>query len=156
MLSRISDTERSDSSTWLWAVNVILSRISDTGKLDMGLHLVGETIDKNRAHRAAETGKLLQLMRGIYVDAGDDVEATVLKHAVRIAHYLYPHTYLAAASAILLGPMRDGRLFLSGRRNQRTRIRALEIVQNQAPPHPALDTGVVDDGMGEFRIHVRS
>jgi serine/threonine-protein kinase HipA len=122
----------------------------------MALHLVGETIDKNRSHYGAETGKLVQLMRGIYVDAGDDVEATVLRHAVRIARYLYPHTYLAAASALLLGPTRDGRLFISGRRIQRTRIRALEIVQNLAPPHPALDTAVVDDGMGEFRIHVSS
>src|ERR1017187_82190 len=112
MLSRISDTERSDSSTWLWAVNVILSRISDTGKLNMALHLVGETIDKNRSHYGAETGKLVQLMRGIYVDAVDDVDATVLRHAVRIARYLYPHTYLAAASALLLGPTRDGRLFI--------------------------------------------
>ena len=122
----------------------------------MALHLVGETIDKNRSHYGAETGRLVQLMRGIYVDAGDDVEATVLRHGVRIARYLYPHTYLAAASAHLLGPTRDGRLFISGRRIQRTRIRALEIIQNQAPPHPALDTAVVDDGMGEFRIHVSS
>ena len=26
-------------------------------------------------------------MRGIYVDAGDDIEQTVLTHAVRIARY---------------------------------------------------------------------
>lgn len=31
-------------------------------------------------------------MRGIYVDAADDIDATVLGHAVRIARYLYPHT----------------------------------------------------------------
>jgi len=43
------------------------------------LRLVGETTDKNRGHYAAEAGKLVQLMRGIYVDAGDDVEATVLR-----------------------------------------------------------------------------
>ncbi len=74
----------------------------------------------------AEAGKLVQLMRGIYVDAGDDIDATVLKHAVRIAKYRYPKAYLSAASAALLGPTLDGRLFLSARRKQRTRIRMLE------------------------------
>src|SRR6266849_6164840 len=122
----------------------------------MPLHLVGETIDKTRSHYQAETGKLVQLMRGIYVDAGGDIDGTVLKQAVRIARYLYPHAYLSAASAALLGPTRDGRLFLSGRRIQRTRIRALEIIQNQAPPHPSLGSAVVDDGMGEFRVDVSS
>ena len=82
----------------------------------MALHLVGETLDKTRSHYLAETGKLIQLMRGIYVDATDDIDATVLKHAVRIARYLYPQAYLSAASATLLGPTRDGRLFLSARR----------------------------------------
>jgi serine/threonine-protein kinase HipA len=122
----------------------------------MALHLVGETLDKARSHYMAETGKLVQLMRGIYVDADDDIDATVLKHAVRIAKYLYPQAYLSAASAALLGPTRDGRLFLSARRKQRTRIRALEIIQNEAPQHPSIGDAVVDDGMGEFRVSVSS
>jgi serine/threonine-protein kinase HipA len=122
----------------------------------MALHLVGETLDKTRSHYQAETGKLVQLMRGIYVDAGDDIDATVLKQAVRIARYLYPHAYLSAASAALLGPTRDGRLFLSARRKQRTRIRALEIIQNEAPAHPSLGEAVIDDGRGEFRVSVSS
>ena len=122
----------------------------------MSLYLVGETINKTRGHSQAEAGKLVQLRRGIYADAGDDVDATVLKHAVRIAKYLYPLAYLSAASAALLGPTRDGRLFLSGRRMQRTRIRALEIIQNHAPAHPSLGEAVVDDGMGEFRVDVSS
>jgi serine/threonine-protein kinase HipA len=122
----------------------------------MALHLVGETIDKHRANYGVETGKLIQLMRGIYVDVADDVDATVLKHAVRISRYLYPHTYLSAASATLLAPSRHGRVYISGRRIQRTRIRALEIIQNQAPEHPALDTAIVDDGLGEFRVDVSS
>ena len=50
----------------------------------MPLHLVGETIAKTRSHYLAETGKLVQLMRGIYVDAADDIDQTVLAHAVRI------------------------------------------------------------------------
>jgi serine/threonine-protein kinase HipA len=95
-------------------------------------------------------------MRGIYVDADDDVDATVLKHAVRIAKYLYPKAYLSGASAILLGPTRDGRLFLSARRKQRTRIRALEIIQNEAPKDPSLGNAIVDDGMGEFHIAISS
>ena len=95
-------------------------------------------------------------MRGIYVDADDDIETTVLRHAVRIAKYLYPKAYLSAASAVLLGPTPDGRLFLSARRKQRTRIRTLEIIQNEAPSHPSVGEGVIDDGIGEFRIPVSS
>ena len=75
----------------------------------MPLHLVGETIDKTRSHYLAETGKVVQLMRGIYVDAGDDIDQVVLSHAVRIARYLYPRAYLSAASAVLLGPTKIGR-----------------------------------------------
>jgi hypothetical protein len=101
----------------------------------MALHLVGETLDKTRSHYLAETGRLIQLMRGIYVNVGDDLDATVLKHAVRIARYLYPHAYLSGASSTLLAPTRDGRLFLSARRKQRTRLRTLEIIQNEAPKH---------------------
>jgi serine/threonine-protein kinase HipA len=122
----------------------------------MALHLVGETLDKTRSHYQAETGKLVQLMRGIYVDPDDDIDALVLGHAVRIARYLYPQAYLSAASAVLLGPTRDGRLFLSARRKQRTRIRALEIIQNEAPKHPSIGSAVIDDGMGEFHINVSS
>ena len=122
----------------------------------MALHLVGETIDKARSHYLAETGKLVQLMRGIYVDAADDIDAAVLKHAVRIAKYLYPRAYLSGASAAFLTPTRDGRIFLSGRRIQRTRIRGLEIIQNEAPKHPSIGEAVIDDGMGEFRINVSS
>lgn len=122
----------------------------------MALHLVGETLDKTRSHYRAGTGKLVQLMRGIYVDADDDIDAIVLRHAVRVAKYLYPRAYLSAASAVLLGPTSDGRLFLSARRKQRTRLRALEIIQNEAPRHPSVSDAVVDDGMGEFRISVSS
>ncbi|SCB39634.1 type II toxin-antitoxin system HipA family toxin [Rhizobium lusitanum] len=122
----------------------------------MPLHLVGENIDKTRAHRQAEAGKLIQLMRGIYVDADDDIDQTVRTHAVRIAKYLYPNAYLSAASAVLLGPMRDGRLFLTGRRVQRQRIRTLEIIQNKAPDHPSVAPAVVGDDMGELRVDVSS
>ncbi len=122
----------------------------------MALHLVGETIDKARSHYLAGTGKLVQLMRGIYVDATDDIDRTVLAHAVRIGRYLYPKTYLSAASAVLLGPTRDGRLYLTGPRVQRTRIRALEIVQNKAPARPSLATAVVADSLGEFAVDVSS
>jgi serine/threonine-protein kinase HipA len=122
----------------------------------MALYLVGEHVDRARAHRQAEAGKLLQLMRGIYVDAGDNVDELVRRHAVRIARHLYPKAYLSAASAVLLGTTTDGRLYLSGRRNQHTRLRSLEIVQNQAPPQPSLGEAVVDDGLGELHVTVSS
>ena len=122
----------------------------------MALYLVGETIDKAKAHYQAGAGKLLQLVRGIYVDAEDNADELVRRHAIRIAHYLYPKAYLSAASAALLAPTSDGRLYLSGRRNQRTRLRSLEIIQNEAPPHPSIGDAVVDDGQGEFRIPVSS
>lgn len=122
----------------------------------MALHLVGETLNKSRSYQQAESGKLVQLQRGIYVDVGDDIDAVVLKHAVRIAKYLYPNAYLSAASAVLLAPTRDGRLFLSGRRIQRTRLRALEVIQNVAPAHPSVASAVVADDMGEFRVDVSS
>ncbi len=120
------------------------------------LHLVGETIDAKRAHLRAQAGELTQLVRGVYVDATDDIEATVLGHAVRIARYLYPAAYLSSASANLLGPTPDGRLFISGRRNQRTRLRTLEIVQNEAPAHPSTVSVVVGDDMGELRVEASS
>ncbi len=64
----------------------------------MPLHLVGENIDKMRAHRQAAAGKLVQLMRGIYVDAEDDIDQTMRIHPVRIAKYLYPNAYLSASA----------------------------------------------------------
>ena len=122
----------------------------------MLLYLVGENLDKARAHYQAETGRIVQLMRGIYVDADADADADVLRHAIRIARYLYPRAYLSGASAVLLAPTRDGRLFISGPRNQRTRIRTLEIIQNTAPDHPATASATIDDGMGEFTANVSS
>lgn len=122
----------------------------------MSLYLVGDNIDKTRSHYLSVTGRLTQLMRGVYVDATDDVDAMVLKHAIRIAKYLYPHAYLSAASAILLAPTADGRLFLAGRRRQRTRLRSLEIIQNDAPKAPSIASAIIDDGMGEFRMDASS
>lgn len=122
----------------------------------MAIHLVGETIDAKRAHQRAQAGELIQLVRGVYVDHEADAEAAILGHAVRIAHYLYPHAYLSSASAVLLAPTPDGRLFLSGRRNQRTRLRALEIVQNEAPDHPSTAAAVIGDDLGELRIDASS
>lgn len=122
----------------------------------MPLHLVGETIDAKRAHAAAQAGNLVQLVRGVYVDAGAKIEAVILSHAVRIAHYLYPHAYLSAASAVLLAPTQDCRLFISGRRNQRTRLRTLEIIQNEAPAHPSTADAVVGDDLGELHVNVSS
>ena len=123
----------------------------------MSLYLVGENIDKSRSHYQAETGKLIQLMRGIYIDAAaDDIEGTILQYAVRIAKYLYPRTYLSAASAMILGPTSEGKLYISGPRSQRTRLRNLEIIQNRAPDFPSIADAVIDDGLSEFNVLVSS
>jgi serine/threonine-protein kinase HipA len=121
----------------------------------MALYLVGETIDAKSAHRRSQTLEITQLTRGVYI-ARADGDAEPLRYAVRIAHYLYPQAYLSSASALTLGPTSDGRLFLSGRRNQRTRLRALEIVQNAAPTRASTITAVVADELGELRIEVAS
>ena len=122
----------------------------------MALHLVGDNLDAARGHRMAEAGELVQLMRGIYVDAGDDADDLVMRHAVRIARYLYPRAFLSAASAVLLAPTRDGRLYISGQRSQRTRLRGLEIVQNRAPARPSTIDAVIADGRGELPVPVSS
>jgi serine/threonine-protein kinase HipA len=122
----------------------------------MAIHLVGETIDAKQAHQRAQSGELIPLVRGVYVDHNGDAEAVILGQAVRIAHYLYPSAYLSSASAVLLAPTPDGRLFISGRRNQRTRLRTLEIIQNKAAAYPSTAVAVVGDDLGELRIAVSS
>lgn len=120
------------------------------------IQLVGETIDKVTAHRMARAGDLIPVIRGVYLPPDGDADELLRAHSVRIAHYLYPTAYLTSASAILLGPTADGRLFIAGRRNQRTRLRGLDIVQTQAPPKPSLDSAVVGDSLGEFTVRVSS
>lgn len=122
----------------------------------MTLYLVGLNIDRQRAYATAQAGKLVNLARGIYVDAGDDANRVVMDHAVRIAAYFYPQAYLSGASAMTLSPTQDGRLFLSGRRNQRNRIRALEIIQNEAPDFPSTVPVIVGDSMGEITLTASS
>jgi len=102
----------------------------------MPLHLVGETIDAASAHRKAREGELQWIFRGVYLGVEGDPDTLLRDYAVRIAHY--------------------GRLFLSGRRNQRTRLRGLEIVQTQAPPRPSVDKAIIGDKMGEFTVNVSS
>ncbi len=114
------------------------------------LHLVGETIDKHRAQYGVETGKLVQIMRGVYVEAEEDADAVLFDHAIRIAFYLYPSTYLCGASAELLAPTLDRRLFLGGNRNGRTRLRNLEIVQTRAPNAPETEPVEISDSLGSF------
>lgn len=122
----------------------------------MSIHLVGETIDAKQAHTRARAGELIHLVRGVYVEQGVDVEAAILGYAVRIAHYLYPKAYLSSASAVLLTPTVDGRLFISGARNQRVRLRNLEIIQNQAPSNPSTASAVIGDDLGELHINASS
>ncbi|WP_298307421.1 type II toxin-antitoxin system HipA family toxin [uncultured Erythrobacter sp.] len=114
------------------------------------LYLVGENIDKHRANYGVEQRQLTSIMRGILIDADDNADDILLNHAVRIANYLYPKTYLSGASAERLTPTLDGRLFLSGRRGQRTRLRGLEIVQTRAPERPETEPVTVTDGLGDI------
>lgn len=116
------------------------------------LHLVGETTDKHRANYGVEQGKLTQIMRGVLVDADDDADAVILAHAIRIALYLYPKTYLSGVSAERLGTTLDGRLFLAGKRGQRTRLRSLEIVQTRAPERPETEPAAVSDDLGDLTV----
>ncbi len=122
----------------------------------MSIYLVGETIDAKQAHLRAQAGNLIQLVRGVYVAHDADIDREILSHAVRIAHYLYPTAYLSSASAFLLAPTEDGRLFISGKRNQRTRLRNVEIVQNQAPAHPSTAPAIIGDELGEVHLQVAS
>jgi serine/threonine-protein kinase HipA len=122
----------------------------------MPIHLVGETIDAKQAHLRAQAGELIALVRGVYVAQSADVDQAVMAHAVRIALYIYPSAYLSSASAFLLSSTEDGRLFISGRRNQRTRLSSLENVQNQAPGHPSTAAAVIGDDLGERRVQVSS
>lgn len=122
----------------------------------MALYLVGLNIDRQRGHAAAQAGDLVNVARGIYVDASDDANRVVMDHAIRIATYFYPQAYLSGASAMTLSPTQDGRLFLSGRRNQRNRIRTLEIIQNEAPDQPSTVSVIVGDAMGEITLTASS
>ncbi len=65
------------------------------------LQLVGDTIDAERAHLRAEAGELVHLVRGVYVDAATDIEAKILRHAIRIARYLIMITIIIVGAAVL-------------------------------------------------------
>jgi serine/threonine-protein kinase HipA len=122
----------------------------------MALHLVGVNIDRQTAHARAQAGGLIRIVKGIYVDAETDVSRVVREHALRIAAFLYPNTYLAGITAQIRQPTEDGRLFLSGRRNQRTRIREFEIIQNVAPDAPSTVPVLVEDALGEMTLAMAS
>ena len=85
----------------------------------MALHLVGETIDAKRAHLRAQSGELIQLVRGVYVDDDGNAETAVLSHAVRIAHYLYPNAYRQQARLFSRRRQTDGFSLVAGATNAR-------------------------------------
>lgn len=122
----------------------------------MSIHFVGLDVDSATAHYRAKTGQWVSPMRGIFLAADADADVVILSHAVRIAAYLYPNAYLSAASAVLLGLADGGRLFISARRAQRTRLRSLEIIQNQGPLHPSLVVASVRDPLGELVVKASS
>lgn len=122
----------------------------------MSLYLVGHNIDRHTAHSRFQSGVLERVAQGVYVDAGPQASRIVMEHAVRIAAFLYPQSYLAGISAQTRMPTDDGRLFISGRRNLRTRIRELEIVQNRAPDAPSTVSVTVADSLGEMTLTAAS
>ena len=116
------------------------------------LYLVGENIDKHRAYRLAKQDKLVPIMRGILVESTSNIDEVILKNSIRISNYLYPKAYLSGVSAETLSPTMDGRIFLSGKRNQKTRLRSLVIVQTQAPDKPELESVTLDDELGDLVV----
>jgi hypothetical protein len=59
----------------------------------------------------------------------------VVLDLMRVTH---ARAFLEKPMEVSLGPTCEGRLYLSGRRNLRTRIRGLEVIQNVAPRKPSL------------------
>ena len=49
------------------------------------LQLVGKNKDKHRASYGVKQGRLVPIMRGVLVEAGDDADAVILYHAIGIA-----------------------------------------------------------------------
>lgn len=58
--------------------------------LTLGLHPVGETLNRARSHHLAETGKLVRLLRGIHASCAPDLNKQ------RPIHRLVRHARLAA------------------------------------------------------------
>ena len=121
------------------------------------LHLVGETIDATRAYHRAQAGTLVRLVRGVYVESESDIEAVVLGHAMRIARYLHPQRLPVVSECISVGAGTGSTaVHHRPRRNQRTRIHTLEIIQNVAPKDPSTASAVIGDDLGELRVDVSS
>ena len=116
------------------------------------LYLVGENIDKHRAYRLAKQDKLVPIMRGILAESTSNIDEVILKNSIRISNYLYPKTYLSGVSAETLSPTMDGRIFLSSKRNQKTRLRSLIIVQTKAPIKPEIESVTINDELGSLVI----
>ena len=116
------------------------------------LYLVGENIDKHRAHRLVKQDKLIPIMRGILVESTSNIDEVLLSNSIRISNYLYPKTYLSGVSAETMYPTLDGRLFVSGKRSGRTQLRALEIVQYPSPIKPETEDVTINDNLGRLVV----
>lgn len=122
----------------------------------MALFLVGINIDKHKAAYGESSGRLVQIMRGIYVDTSSDIDATILKHGFRIAKYLYKNARFIGYSAQKLAATPDGKIYISGARNSRVRLRSLEIIQTKTSASPSVQTAIIKDDLGEFTINTSS
>lgn len=57
-----------------WSRIVLISnlRVYEIRERRKVLYLIGENLDSDRAHYLVKTGRIVQLMRGIYADAAED------------------------------------------------------------------------------------
>jgi serine/threonine-protein kinase HipA len=106
-------------------------------------------------HLRARAREVIPLVRGGYASEGADIDQTVMAHADRIAHYTCPTPILRQRAPSCWRRPRTG-VFSSGRRNQRTRSRTLETVQDQAAGYPSTAAVVIGGDLGELRLRVSS
>jgi serine/threonine-protein kinase HipA len=110
--------------------------------------LVGETIDRRRAHAKAVAGELIQLVRGVYAQTSGDIDAAVLAHAVRIAHMRKDRPlsrYLLNRAATAMQRVQRAERYRLSRQDRACRASCL---QGHRRNKPSLATAVMDCGLG--------
>ncbi len=122
----------------------------------MAIYLVGENIDKHGASYGEDTGRLVQLTKGVYVSNDKNIDDEIRSHAFRITNYIYKNAYFIGYSAYELSPTLDGKVYIGGAKNVRNRIRSIEIIQTKRIQVPSLQSAIIKDDMGEFSVKISS
>jgi serine/threonine-protein kinase HipA len=108
--------------------------------------LVGETIDRRRAHAKAVAGELIQLVRGVYAQTSGDIDAAVLAHAVRIAHMRKRSaSFTLPRAATAMQRVQRAERYRLSRQDRACRASCL---QGHRRNKPSLATAVMDCGLG--------